>query len=242
MKAPSQFLLKAAEQERMNHAYLLDGNAAAQKLEAARALLQKLFSADKEVYDKEKHPDVLWMQQPPSIAQVQEIRKFVSLTSSRAMRRVVVVEQAQDMNEEAQAAFLNILEEPSPSALFLFLAYPAALLSLPFRSRVQTISFFTFLPESKSASGSDLSQIKKMSLRNRFAHAKQIAEDSQACISLLESWMEQLHALFLKRTIEGSGSLDSLKKILETMQDVWFALRTTNVNTRLAMEEVFLAL
>lgn len=241
MTHPSLFLLRAAEQERMNHAYLLDGNATAQKLEATRLLLRKLFSSDKELYNSEKHPDVLWMQQPPSLAQVQEIRKFISLTSSQGMRRVVVVEQAQDMNEEAQAAFLNILEEPSASALFLLLAHPAALLSLPLRSRVQAIPFFTFLYEPKPAAGNDLSQIKKMSLRNRFAHAKQMAEDSQACVSTLETWMEQLHALFLKR-IKESGTSDSLKKLLETMQDVWFALRTTNVNTRLAMEEVFLAL
>jgi DNA polymerase III delta prime subunit len=235
------FLLKAAEQERMNHAYLLDGNATAQKLEVTRLLLRRLFPAGKELYDSEKHPDVLWMRQPLSIAQVQEIRRFISLTSSQGMRRVVVVEQAQDMNEEAQAAFLNILEEPSASALFLLLAHPAALLSLPFRSRLQAIPFFTFLRESKLAGANDLSQIKKMSLHKRFAHAKQMAEDSAACVSSLESWMEQLHALFLKRTKE-SDAADSLKKLLEIMQDVWFALRTTNVNTRLAMEEVFLAL
>lgn len=235
MKNPSAFLLKAAERQKMSHAYLLSGNAKEQKKESVRELVRFLLQEDQ---------DVLWVQESPMIAKVQEIRHFASLTPAQSPFRIVVIQEAQDMRGDSQAALLKILEEPSASALFFLLAHPAQLLSTPLRSRLQDIPFFSPLAEpnkEREAYTKELSRLKKASLRSRFAFAKEKAEDAEGVIAMLEAWQDRLHALFLERSKESNVPF-SLKMLLERIQDVWFMLRTTNVNTRLALEHVLLAL
>ncbi len=243
MKNPSAFLLKAAEQQRMSHAYLLSGNAKEQKLKALRELMRRLLSEDKDSAI-DIHQDLLWVKESPMIARVQEIRHFASLTPVRSPFRVIIIQEAQDMREDSQASLLKILEEPGASVLFFLLAHPAQFLSAPFRSRLQDIPFFSSSVESNKEQeeyGQELSRLKKTSLRARFAFAKEKAEDAKACIAILEAWQNRLHALFIERSKE-SNVPSSLRTLLERTQEAWFMLRTTNVNTRLAMEHVLLAL
>ncbi len=240
---PSTFLLKAAEQQRMSHAYLLSGNAKEQKLKALRELMRHLLPEDKDSMI-DIHQDLLWVKESPMIARVQEIRHFASLTPAITPFRIIIIQEAQDMSEISQAALLKIVEEPSASVLFFLLAHPAALLSAPLRSRLQDISFFSpfvELNKEQEEYGQELSRLKKASLRARFAFAKEKAEDVKICIAILESWQNRLYALFKERHKE-SNVPSSLRTLLERTQEAWFMLRTTNVNTRLAMEHVLLAL
>ncbi|MBI4122744.1 MAG: hypothetical protein HY458_00065 [Parcubacteria group bacterium] len=239
MKNPSAFLLKSAEQERMSHAYLLSGNAKERKLKSVRELLRYLLG---EYTDT--HRDVLWVTEGPAIAKVQEIRRFASLTPAQSPFRIVVIQEAQDMGKESQAALLKILEEPSSSVLFFLLAHPAQLLSSPLRSRLQNIPFFSPYAEpnkEQEAYVKELSRLKKSSLRSRLAFAKEKAEDAEHVISMLEAWQDRLHTLFLEKSRVSAFPV-SLQTLLERMQESWLMLRTTNVNTRLALEHVLLAL
>lgn len=239
MKNPSAFLLKAAEQQRMSHAYLLSGNATERKLESVRDLVRYLSPEDVGMSQ-----DVLWIEESPMIAKVQEIRQFASLTPAWSPFRIVVIQEAQDMRGDSQAALLKILEEPSASALFFLLAHPAQLLSSPLRSRLQDVPFFSSMIEpnkEQEAYVKELSRLKKASLRSRFAFAKEKAEDAEEVITMLEAWQDRLHALFIERSKE-SNIPSSLRTLLERTQEAWFMLRTSNVNTRLALEHVLLAL
>ncbi len=237
---PSTFLLKAAEQQRMSHAYLLSGNAKEQKLKALRELMRHLLPEDKDSMI-DIHQDLLWVKESPMIARVQEIRHFASLTPAITPFRIIIIQEAQDMSEISQAALLKIVEEPSASVLFFLLAHPAALLSAPLRSRLQDIFFFSSKEGKQETYVEELSSLKKASLRARFAFAKEKAEDVKICIAILESWQNRLYALFKERHKE-SNVPSSLRTLLERTQEAWFMLRTTNVNTRLAMEHVLLAL
>ena len=240
---PAAFLLKAAEQQRMSHAYLLSGNAKEQKLKVLRELMRRLLSEDKDS-KVDIHQDLLWVKESPAIARVQEIRHFASLTPAGSPFRIIVIEEAQDMRETSQAALLKILEEPSASVLFFLLAHPAQLLSAAIRSRLQDIPFFSSsveLTKRQEEYTQELSRLKKASLRARFAFAKEKAEDAENVISMLEAWQNRLHALFIERSRESNPST-TLMELLERTQESWFMLRTTNVNTRLAMEHVLLAL
>ena len=239
MKNPSAFLLKAAEQQRMSHAYLLSGNAKEQKRESVRELVRYLLHQDTIV-----HQDVLWVEEAPLIEKVQEIRQFASLIPTQSPFRIIVIQEAQEMRGDSQAALLKILEEPSASVLFFLLAHPAQLLSAALRSRLQDIPFFSSLAEpneEQEAYIKELSRLKKASIKGKFAFAKEKAEDAEGVIMMLEAWQDRLHALFIQRSKE-SAVPSSLKTLLERTQEVWLMLRTTNVNTRLALEHVLLAL
>src|SRR5581483_9074477 len=65
----------------------------------------------------EKKQDIL-------VEQIREIKNFLKLkaTGSSAVKRAVVIKDAQDMNEEAQNALLKILEEPNSDTLIILTA------------------------------------------------------------------------------------------------------------------------
>jgi len=237
---PLTLLLKTTQESSLSHAYLLYGNATEEKTKAVLALAKRLLPGQK----PRNHADMLWVK-APLMSEIQEILRFSSLTPLAGSRRMIVIEQAEDMGHDVQAALLKLLEEPSPSTLFLLLAHPAALLISPLRSRMQEIPFFSFIPfqtEEKLAAAAELSRLSKGSLGSRLAYAKEKGEDGEGCRIALEAWMERIHALFLDQRKEGDLPLSSAAKLLELMQETWFILRTTNVNPRMAIEHVLLAL
>lgn len=75
------------------------------------------------------------------IAQVREIRKFLSLktTGQSAIRRVVIIENADSLGADAQNALLKILEEPPIDTMIILTAGHAHQLLSTIRSRVHTL-------------------------------------------------------------------------------------------------------
>lgn len=94
------------------------------------------------------HPDVLWVGVDPekatpiiSSAQAREILAMLLLQRHSAKRRVVVLDPADALNEEAGNALLKTLEEPPSGTQFVLVsARPASLLQTV-RSRSQRVRF-----------------------------------------------------------------------------------------------------
>lgn len=61
------------------------------------------------------HPDLFLVSPDPLTVKIEQIRQaqyFLSLKSFRAQRKVVIIQQAEELTYEAQGAFLKTLEEP----------------------------------------------------------------------------------------------------------------------------------
>ena len=75
------------------------------------------------------------------VAEIRKITPFLRKTSSDAGWRVVIVDDADTMNRNAQNAILKILEEPPKRTIIILIAHRAGNLIPTIKSRTQTINF-----------------------------------------------------------------------------------------------------
>ncbi len=130
------------------------------KLTLAKALAAKLLNL-KLAAELTKYPYFWHVQkandrQDISIDAIRQVIRMLKLktTGSGAIRRVILIEDAQNLSQEAQNAILKILEEPATDTVFLLTA-PYALSLLPTIvsrcqilhvypvSKVQTVDYFS---------------------------------------------------------------------------------------------------
>jgi DNA polymerase-3 subunit delta' len=75
-----------------------------------------------------------------------QVPRFLSLTAAEGGWRIVLVEQMEAMNAEAQNALLKTLEEPPPRALLLLTTAAPDRLLPTIRSRCRRIDLFPLPP------------------------------------------------------------------------------------------------
>ena len=78
---------------------------------------------------------------PISIDQIRQVVHQVAYRPFEGRRRVVVIEDADKMNTEAQSALLKTLEEPPDSSQFVLITSRPDLLLQTVRSRIQQLKF-----------------------------------------------------------------------------------------------------
>jgi DNA polymerase-3 subunit delta' len=78
---------------------------------------------------------------PIVIDQVRALQDFIGMSAHRRGWRVVIVEPAEAMNSAAANSILKMLEEPTPSTLFLMISDQPKRLLPTLRSRCRTVVF-----------------------------------------------------------------------------------------------------
>jgi len=271
-----EFLKKSAELERLSHAYLFSGSERSGKKEVALQLCQ-LLNCERQLearpclecrvcleIQENRHPDLTFIEPNPDSAASEKLRKeipigkirqlavYFSLAPYAAPFKIAIIDQAHAMNQEAQSAFLKLLEEPKGNALFLLLTQHPRMLLETIRSRAQEIKFFDPKPLSVhqtplcESAAKDLARLQAADFGERFEYAKNLADSPQQAAETLECWLLTLREQLLEESQHGtpydSFSLSKLKKNLEIIQEISFLTSTTNVNLRLALERIMLEL
>ena len=153
-------LTNALHQQRLHHAFLLQGPCGVGKsIFAQRAAAALLCETTGDVDQLPcggcrscvlvragNHPDRLELtpQEGRSVIDVEQVRTRIaelSLTPHYAGRRVVVVNPADGLNRSASNSLLKTLEEPPGSVVFLLLSARPAMLPATIRSRCSGIRF-----------------------------------------------------------------------------------------------------
>ncbi|MDP2735030.1 MAG: hypothetical protein Q8P12_02375 [bacterium] len=232
-----EYLQHAAKQGKLAHAYLFSGNDGTAKERLVKELLEFLLGP----LSAKPHPDVVLVSPENNeitIGQVRRLKEQLALSCWQGPWKVAVLRKAERMNQEAQSAFLKLLEEPRGNTILIMLTEHPALLFQTIRSRAQELRMYAF-PEPALPNAGLLSKLKGAPLADRFAFAAKAAEDPAELQKTLLGLLCELRLEFLAEAGQGKVALASS---LRSFQEVLYQLRSTNVNPRLAAERIFLEL
>ena len=93
------------------------------------------------------HPNTGRMRNEISVEDVRAMRRFLQLSAADGGWRVVLIDDADQMNRNAANALLKYLEEPPPSCLFLLVSHAPAGLLPTIRSRCRTLDLAPLGPD-----------------------------------------------------------------------------------------------
>jgi DNA polymerase III subunit delta' len=153
-------LRRSLEQNRFPHALLFVGPEGVGKKTFARKLAQALLCEARPAeqldpceacpgclqVQAETHPDFAEFGRPEEkhelpIAVIRDLCEFFVLKPARGMRKVAILDDADDLNEEAANAFLKTLEEPPPGAVLILVGTSAEVQLQTIVSRCQVVRF-----------------------------------------------------------------------------------------------------
>lgn len=237
MLRPRQFLKKAAELGRIPHALLFYGQNGDEKMSTALEFVKLVNGSD--ALDGVR-PDLVVMEPQEDkeikIAQIRELHSRFALKSYSAPFKVAIINQAHYLNQEAQSAFLKLLEEPKGRTIFILITdYPEMLLST-ILSRVERLRFYSSLRQEQSREETEkISKIAKSDLGKLFQYAKELADDPVNLRKNLEAWLG-----YFREVLLANPNQPKVLNILKTLQTTHHLISTTNVNPRLALEILML--
>lgn len=157
---------RAVARGRLAHAYLFTGPAGVGKrlfaIELAKALLcEKAAEGGLQACDQcpscvqveaVTHPDFFTAARPPEALEfpidlMRELCRTFALKSARGRGKVVLLEDADDLNEEAANCFLKTLEEPPPRSVLILIGSTPDRQLATIVSRCQVIRFTPLAPQ-----------------------------------------------------------------------------------------------
>ncbi|MBU2511953.1 DNA polymerase III subunit delta' [bacterium] len=146
-------LLSAYQKDRIPSAYLFIGENGIGKSTLVKAFAQLINCETNDycrqcpncrLYDSGSHPDFKIVKpdgQFIKISQVHDLINLLSLKPAYAKKRIILVKDANRLNQEAANSFLKILEEPPLNTLIILMTLDETLLLETILSRCQKIQF-----------------------------------------------------------------------------------------------------
>ncbi len=159
------------------------------------------------------HPDLLTIERPMdvkkgvqkdhlNVAEARKVAPFLRMTAADGGWRVVVIDDADTMNRNAQNALLKILEEPPANAILILITHRLGSMIPTIRSRCRTLHFYSLEKETLTA-------LMKKEIGTSLPSFEQeiLASMSEGSIGLAQKIIE-------------SGGLETAQKIL-TLFERW---------------------
>lgn len=162
------------------------------------------------------------------IALIRQVISTASLKPIRGQKKSVVLLNADTLSIPAQNALLKTLEEPPVDTFFILTAENENMLLETIRSRCQIIK----------------KRVKEDALEDyvennySLAHAEELSKDKAKALEYLAHQIKQLQR---QLRIQKGDERQLLAENIELFQNAHFIAKTTNVNLRLLLENLFLA-
>jgi len=266
MKKHLEFLLKSEVLGKLSHAYIFSGNDKEKKKDTVQKFLQFLFCADKkrpckkcnacQAVEYGRHPDITVItpgqegkSKEITVSQIRGLNAKLSLGAWQGPYKVAILEDAHSMNLEAQSALLKLLEEPKGNTVFILLCDHVSLLLHTIQSRAQELSFYVFSPVVLSEiilreNVKDFVKMQRMSLYERFAFAKELADSPERIPEVLSDWISFMRARILEELAKKEFSREKIlrmKHFIVLTQEIATVLNQTNAQPRLALEQILIS-
>ena len=175
------------------------------------------------------------------IADVRNIQKKIVLRPYRGKAKAVVIEAYDGITSEAQNALLKVLEEPPSNTLIIISLSKKELILPTVLSRCKIIE----IKDSNSTLSHDentqylniLISLSKEGIGYKLKIAQDISKNKEETIV----WLEKMTIALRKKLIENHNDQQYLN-FLKNLQKTYKNIKNTNVNQRIALENLLLSI
>lgn len=208
---------------------LIVGGALKEREEKAKQLVDPSTSQ----FDVTEIPAVAF-----GIADVRKLIHSISLKPALSEQKAIIIHEAQALTIEAQNAMLKTLEEPPENTSIILTTSNQDLLLPTIVSRCKVIQLTTSeaLTNEVSISSKQLQSFFQTSLSEKLKLAQDFSKTREDATYWLEGLIVAARTSLLENLDPRYG------KLLNALQKAHLALKTTNVNPRLALENLLLSL
>jgi len=176
------------------------------------------------------------------IEDIRNIQKKIFLKPFKGEKKSLIIVLRNGATIEAQNSMLKLLEEPPPSSL-IFLVTDNAMTLLPTilsRCKLIELNKETTLSENKGEY-SDFLKNLRMETGEALKMAQDLSKDKSGAIRFLERRILTAREEMLGNLADKQKSL-RFRKMIHKLELTHYDLKNTNVNPRLALENLFLTL
>lgn len=232
----TDYLSRCIEIDALSHAYIFYGPDELAKKNIALKFAAQILNADAEFC-----PDLMLISadddEDRSINMVRQLKKFLTLSSYSGKYKIAIVEKSEKLNPYAQNAMLKIFEEMPRQSIIILCARTADSIPKTIVSRGIKLPFWQksnpepFWDEKIIKNFND---ILNNNLKSQHYNIEKF--NNFKAIEIFRLWLGFLRNKF---------SLNPNKKlagILKISQNIYFKLNETNINPKLAYDELILNL
>ncbi|MDO8743472.1 MAG: hypothetical protein Q7J30_02910, partial [Candidatus Azambacteria bacterium] len=231
------YLNKCVENDMLSHAYIFYGPDEDSKRETVFWFANKILKNENSKF----HPDLLAVKselnEDISINLVRQVKNFLTLRPYSNNHKVVIIEMAEKLNFHAQNALLKTFEEAPHYAVIILGVKTLSSISDTVVSRGIKLPFWRIqseaLPPDKTAQNI-CEDLFKTEFSNKYKCVEKIG--SCAALEFFRTWLNFLRIKFMDKPTQ------ELSRLLVKSQNIYFKLNETNINPKLAYDELILSL
>jgi len=183
--------------------------------------------------------EILEFEKALGIEDVRNIQKKIFLKPFKGEKKSLILKLTNAATIDAQNSMLKLLEEPPPSSLIFLITdnYQTFLPTILSRAKIIEIN-----EAEKEIDDSGLRKILEMSGEGDSLYlAQSVSKDKDGAIIWLESAILSARELMLEN-LENKHEALRIRQLIHKLELTHYDLKTTNVNSRLALENLFLNL
>lgn len=174
------------------------------------------------------------------IEEVRNIQKSILLKPFKGKTKAVVIQAYDSITTEAQNALLKVLEEPPANTIIIISTSKKELLLSTILSRCAIIE----LKEDKVSLVSEdllnLNDALNVLLNGKIGDKLKIAQDITKDKGETVLWLEKM-AMYLRQKLIKDYNDSRYLSLLKSLQTTYKTIKSTNVNQRIALENLFLS-
>ena len=196
------------------------------------------FLKEKEIYPIDVNQQVY--EKAMGIEDVRSIQKKILLKPFRGKTKAIVIQVYENITTEAQNALLKILEEPPANTIIVISIQKKEFLLSTIVSRCKVIELkekeISLIDEDLLELSNTLNILLNGKIGDKLKVAQDIAKDKDEIVL----WLEKISVFVRKKLIENYNDLKYLN-LLRLLTVTHTIIKSTNVNQRTALENLFLS-
>ena len=180
------------------------------------------------------------------IEDIRAVQKKIYLKPIKSDIKAIVLAAFNGMTVEAQNATLKILEEPPNNTIILLLVETDWQVLPTILSRCKNITIDDKREKFSKKEGDQIVEVLSSLSTSGVGKRLKLAQDFGKSREEAIAWLEKMIIIFRKNIIEEINEDTAFEKnkikILQKMQDTHTIIKTTNINQRFALENLFLSI